>query len=310
MRYHLILKEIQVKDASAYNNYYVMGMPALTSFSGFVDALKIAIENKTDQKIVKSSFSIITHDYTFNNTKEKHVKYMNVEGSKFDKPPSNKDEFKCDFNATIIVNFDFEENDDMDFDLDESDFSLFSYDNDIQDMLHSMRVAGGDIENTNDFLSIVNSQEGLYKQIKSLNRGFFISDASSSLEEYTSLFEGDVLKAIIHMSALFEREDSFKEKSEGRGWERAGDGWLTPTNIGYTQINEKPIEDNEGSRSEHSLYYVEPLTSMIEYLYTGRIMRKISDDDIFSSLIDNKVVFSNHFSDNTYKVIKQENENE
>ena len=76
MRYHLILKNMSVLNASAYNNYYVMGMPALTSFNGFTDKLKRVIESITNKSIVSTSYSIITHDYKFNNSKEKHVKYM------------------------------------------------------------------------------------------------------------------------------------------------------------------------------------------------------------------------------------------
>jgi len=304
MRYHLILKNMSVLNASAYNNYYVMGMPALTSFNGFTDKLKRVIESITNKSIVSTSYSIITHDYKFNNSKEKHVKYMNIEGSKFDKPPSNKDEFKCNFVTSMLINIDFEDNDDLDFDLDESDFSLFSFEDNIQEALYTLRVAGGEIENTNSFLSIVNNDENLLRELKKLDRGFFISDAQDKLDEYTELFDGDVLRAIIHMSALFEKEDTSSEKYEAKGWERAGEGWLTPTSIGYVQINSQPIEGNEGARDIHPLYYVEPLTSMVEYIYLNRILRKVTDD-VMSSLIENKVVFTSVFEDNTYKIISK-----
>lgn len=304
MQYHLILKNISIINASAYNNYYVLGMPALTSFSGFSDKLRRVIEAITKEEVLDTSFSIITHDFTFNNSKEKHVKYMNIEGSKFEKPPSNKDEFKCNLRASLVINITFQEDDDLDFDLDESDFSLFSFEDEIQEALYTLRVAGGEIENSNRFLSIVNNNESLLKALKNLGRGFFISDAQTKLDEYTELFEGDVLRAIIHMSALFEKEDSSSEKYDAKGWERVGEGWLTPTNIGYVQINSQPIEGNEGARDIHPLYYVEPLTSMVEYIYSNRILRKVTDD-VMSSLIENKVVFTSVFEDNTYKIISK-----
>jgi CRISPR type I-F-associated protein Csy2 len=204
----------------------------------------------------------------------------------------------------MLISIDFEDNDDLDFDLDESDFSLFSFEDNIQEALYTLRVAGGEIENTDSFLSIVNNDENLLSELKNLDRGFFISDAQDKLDEYTELFEGDVLRAIIHMSALFEKEDSSSEKYDAKGWERASEGWLTPTNIGYVQINSQPIEGNEGARDIHPLYYVEPLTSMVEYIYSNRILRKVTDD-VMSSLIENKVVFTSVFKDNTYKIISK-----
>ena len=301
MEYYILLKELSVINASAYNNYYIMGMPALTSFNGYFDKIKRVIEETTGESVASVSYSIITHDFHFNSAKERPVPYMVNESNKFKKPPSNKDEYKCNFKASFILNVSFEEKEMLDLDFEENSFSLYDFEDEIQEKIHTLRVAGGAIVNDEDFITITNKEDTLLRELRRVRKGYFISDAQDILNEYIDLFDGDVMKAVVHMCALFRKEDA--DDNDSRIWERAGEGWMTPTNIGYVQINKEPILNNKGARDDLPLYYVEPLTSMIQYKFSGRILRKMHDSNIIEQLVENKMLFTSKFEDNTYKII-------
>lgn len=302
---YLILKELKVQNASSYNNFYCVGFPGVTSFSGFSDAVCRRISEVVGTRVTSEAFAILVHGATHHEGMERHVRYMQGEKTAdLASPPSMKQEHKCDMTVTVIIKTAYHGK--------ATGWGKASTDSlhtvfnehhaDIADAVASLRLAGGTI--TNDifdddivlckkhFLS-GESLDSVEKIVRKLNPGFFMASATPLFEQYMTLFDGDALKAISHACALYREEP----EGEGRArYRRAQQGWITPTNIGYVGITEPSQVD--GARSDTPLVYAEPLTGLVEYVFAPRELKKMKNN----GMQDSRIFFSSTYQNNVYLV--------
>lgn len=302
---YLVLKELNIQNASSYNNFYCVGFPGVTSFSGFADAVCRRLSEVVGTPVTSEAFAVLVHGATHHDGMERHVRYMQGEKvADLASPPSMKQEHKCDMTVTVIIKTAYHgkatgwaktSTDSL--------YTVFdTHQAAITDAVTSLRLAGGTI--TNDifdeeivlckkhFLSS-ESVDSVENIVRKLSPGFFMASATPLFEEYMTLFDGDALRAITHACALY------REQSEGDGrarYRRAQRGWITPSNIGYVGITEPTQVD--GARSDTPLVYAEPLTGLVEYVFAPRELRKMKGN----GMQDSRIFFSSSYQNNVYLV--------
>jgi len=303
--HYLLIKEIDIHKASAMNNYLVTGSPSLTSYAGYTDAIKIEIQNTINKQIKNINFSVIIHEYTFNEGIESHVSYKQNE-----KPTgsvaslaSMKVEHTCNIKASFIINFDLE-----DVFLESNSELIIKNKEELNLNISKLRMAGGHIKNTE--LNFVSFHDDLLYVMKSLQRaskGYFLKSADDLMIEYTEKFEGSALKALtyaLEFSKMKETEDNKKEfekflRETGNRAKRRQLGWIVPTNVGYLAITEE-LNNLKGARSENAFVYVEPITSLIECVHTSKIIREyFKNKHVFNNL---GIFFTSTYTEGEYRI--------
>lgn len=310
---YLVLKELKVQNASAYNNFYCAGFPALTSFAGFVEALCQRLSSRLPAPLTATSFAVIVHHSQAHQGMEKHVRHMEDEWHKLaDKKKLSaaiKHEPKCDMTVSVIIETAYHAKP-RGFGKrgSESLYSVFAEHHDeISDTLCEMRLAGGMI--TNDFFddNIIFCKKNLVSAkgidsvediIRKSNPGYFMTSADELLEAHTALFDGDAMKAIAHACAVGRQVAGVDEEGNERVFHhRAQSGWVTPSNIGYVGLT-KP-EPMANARSDAPVVFAEPLTGLIKYTFAQRAWNKMRQEGRDQS----KMFFRTRYEDNLYLVV-------
>lgn len=288
-KHFLLIKEVDVQKMTAMNNFLVTGFPGLTSFAGFSECIKLEIQKIINKPIYNINFSIIVHDYNFNNDIERHIRYTKSEKpAAVINPPSLKVEYKCNAVISFIISFEIEE------DIFDDNYELIrNSSNEIKDAIHCLRIAGGLIKNDNDFVDILENESSLIKNLLKLKDGFFIKCADDLMEEYTEKFEGDALKALIYALEIFVDESEGSNKYKRRQKE-----WISATNVGYQYLTESLTK--KGTRDSIKMRYAEPITSLIKYKNSKRIILNLLSEK--TSFEKEKICFKNESNDIEYRI--------
>lgn len=317
MKIYLSLNQLEIEKASAYNNYYCLGAPALTTYSGLVDKIKRIIEVESKLEVTEQSFSVVMHKYNFNEGREKHIAYMNIERGNIKKGGfevtnvANKEEFTCDINISLFITFDLKDNSDDLFGIEEESINILDYEDIINNELHTIKFLGGNLLNQDRILKIHTSKESFIKEFYKMKPGFFIVDNSKEFSQYIEAFEGDSLKALVYCCTLFEQESIPDGKTNPvTSYKKAMTGWIAPTNFGYVRLHKKALLNNTGLRDMNTeAYFVEPLTGLIKYEFSKRIIKKFDVETLLDDMLNANIVFKPSFDNEAY-IIKNLNEKE
>lgn len=287
-KHFVLIKEVDVQKMTAINNYLVTGFPSLTSFAGFADSVKLEIQKIIKKQISNLNFSIIVHDYNFEKNIDRHLRYMKSEKpSGLLNPPSFKVEYKC--NAVLSLAMTYELEDDI---FEDNYEHLRQFSDEIKESLSCLRIAGGIIKNGDDFVYLFENEASLLNAMIKLKNGYFIKSADDLMQEYTAKFDGDALKAIVYALEIF------IDESEDFKYKRRQKEWVSATNVGYQYLTE-PLR-LKGSREDIDVRYAEPITSLIKYKNSKKIIIKLFSEK--SKFENEKVMFKTESDNAEYRI--------
>lgn len=287
-KHFVLIKEVDVQKMTAMNNYLVTGFPSLTSFAGFADSVKLEIQKIINKQIFNLNFSIIVHDYNFEKNIDRHLRYMKSEKpSGLLNPPSFKVEYKCNAILSFVMTYELED------DIFEDNYEqLRQYSDEIKESLVCLRVAGGIIKNENDFVYLYENESSLLKAMIKLENGYFIKSADDLMQEYTEKFDGDALKAVIYALEIF------IDESEDYKYKRRQKEWISATNVGYQYLTD--VLRLKGAREDIDMRYAEPITSLIKYKNSKRIIINLFSEK--SSFENEKIMFKSESDNAEYRI--------
>jgi len=249
----LLLKNIEVIDATAYSSPFSIGFPSITSFLGFSHALQIKL-NKKYKNIKFISTGIISHKFEINEYKDIYTDKINCELYPIKKDTTKASIVqnpKCSMTISLIIEYKGVDKKDEEEVL-----------RDIKNAMYYMRISGGDIFNF-DYpkFKIILDDKTLKKVKNEVMPGYAIIDSTFLIDDYND-FDG-----IIDYIKMTKQFDISKDKYTTI---KKDNGWLIPLSIGYNPVSDFCEVQNQRSY-EYKHRFVENLITLGEFIMPYKI---------------------------------------
>ena len=247
MNHYLIIPEMHVQNANAQPAWWLIGAPPVTAYMGFVHALEIFTEAKSN------GVGIVHHDIdfpgesisgSFRPTQFKSASFVDKDDYIYGTNTlSSQPTARCHLVCSLVIRFDESEI------IDERMVLRF---------LRGRRLAGGDILSHGDLIILAKEpNEGnvfltLRKKIRRSLWG--IRDRKDLMVRIEG--ERDNLDAILRLTRRFPEPVENQKPDPDKQW-------LMPTTVGYVEISGKTKRRNVRGEMLHA--YAEPLVGLIQY---------------------------------------------
>lgn len=247
MNHYLIIPEMHVQNANAQPVWWMIGAPPVTAYMGFVHALEISMEAKSN------GVGIIHHDIdfpgesiggSFRPAQFKSASFIDksdyISGTN---TLSSQPTARCHLVCSIVIRFDENEM------IDEQKVLRF---------LRGRRLAGGDILSHGDLILIANESNSgnvfltLRKKIRRTLWG--IHDRKDLMIRGEG--DRDNLDTLLRLTRRFPEPVENQKTNPDKQW-------LIPTTVGYIEISERTQRRNVRRELIHA--YAEPLVGLIQY---------------------------------------------
>jgi len=247
VNHYLIIPEMHVQNANAQPVWWMIGAPPVTAYMGFVHALEISMEAKSN------GVGIIHHDIdfpgesiggSFRPAQFKSASFIDksdyISGTN---TLSSQPTARCHLVCSIVIRFDENEM------IDEQKVLRF---------LRGRRLAGGDILSHGDLILIANESNSgnvfltLRKKIRRTLWG--IHDRKDLMIRGEG--DRDNLDTLLRLTRRFPEPVENQKTNPDKQW-------LIPTTVGYIEISERTQRRNVRRELIHA--YAEPLVGLIQY---------------------------------------------
>ena len=268
---YVLIPSLQVKDFNAESNQYVVGIPAMTGFTGFGHGLERHLQ-ALGWELHVEGVAVMLHDLRLH---EGHPKCpAAMQGAKDFINPPIIEEIKGDMRVTLVLRLVGEDSEALAQRL-EQDFVTPFTRQALSDWIYANPCCGGSCQDMQALRLIPfvgqKSDDYLQTTLQRLQRhdkGFWV------VPRYDLLLQQQVHGQDV-LDALFDTQRRTKQQlphqSEARwrrdAWIREQKRWLVPLAVGYQAI-EVP-QQRAGVRKGALHVYAEPLTSIGELLYAS-----------------------------------------
>lgn len=268
---YVVIPCLQVRDFNAESNQYVVGIPAMTGFTGFGHGVERELK-RLGWELQVEGVAVMLHDLRLH---EGHPKCpAAMQGAKDFINPPIIEEIKGDMSVTLILRLVGEESDTLGRKV-ENAFNTLELRNALTSWMYGNPCCGGSCQDMKGLRLIpATEQAGDEYLLKTLQRlqqhdkGFWVVPRHDLLLEHQADGQ-DVL------NALFDTQRRTKQKLENDteaywrrdAWIRQEKRWLVPLAIGYQAIELPQARSGVRKNSRH--VYAEPLTGLGELVYAS-----------------------------------------
>ncbi|OQX11167.1 MAG: hypothetical protein BWK73_18355 [Thiothrix lacustris] len=264
---YVVLPGLQVKDFNAESNQYVVGIPAMTGFTGFGHGIEREL-NRLGWALQVEGVAVMLHDLRLHEGHPKCPAAM-LGAKDFINPPIIE-EIKGDMRVTLVLrlvgNYDDEA---LSQKLADS-FASVETRQALYNWIHANPCCGGSCHDLKALRLLVATEteddDLLLKALRRLqqhDKGFWVVPRDDLLSERQA--EGqDVLDALLDTQRRMKQADGRWRRDAWIGDEKR---WLVPLAIGYQAI-EAP-QPRQGVRKAAPHIYAEPLTGLGELVYAS-----------------------------------------
>lgn len=284
----LIIKNINVNDASALNCYLSYGPPSVVQFAGCVHKLQRELNSIPDYADIRfKNFSFSLRDFFIMSVKKNGRKHFAtdkhpgvIKSSRVENAPIIE-QFRCAFTTNIVI-----EIENYSALNDEYDFAQ-----NIKDILFSIRVGGGHVFNIGDISVIADNEKAEAKIKRALMPGFVLVDKTELAKEYDDKLDAlvDTQKVIITFEEAKQKENTddnveegVKSKSKAKTKakpskqdnsankkiaqiEKKIKGFFVPQHLGYASIANTKEGTLVSKSYDYQHHFAEPLVGICEY---------------------------------------------
>lgn len=256
----LLIPRIRIQQANALSSPYSIGFPALTAWLGAVHYLerqlkhnkKIKDEGEDYEDLSFKRVGVVCHDFnlhTYRGNNDYFHSIINTANplTKEGNRPAFIEQARCDLEASIIIDYDVDDDD-----------NLCYYLNDL--IKGHFKIAGGDVLKANDTLLI--NQEHL---IAKLMPSYALIERRDLIQE--AMKEGqDALDAIL--AYLQVNHEWYPEKKQWQS-QRKEKGWFVPIATGFYGLNDLGIIEQQRDQIDHR--FAESLVTLGEFIMPYRL---------------------------------------
>ena len=270
-RKFILIKNIRVQNANALSSPYTIGFPAMTAWLGFVHALQRYICQKALPEISFPSVAVVCHEihlHTVKNGYNYHIiNSKNPPSTRIDEKFLNKNksfipEPLCNMDCSVLIEHNISQN---------KWSELYGL---INQKLHLMKIAGGDIVNFQEvnknlcFLIDANEEQEIRRLTRQMMPGYLIIERRDLMVQ--SMSEGrDALEALLDHLKIINYCD--KDEHGNISWKkrRKGRDWLVPIATGFHGITElKQIKGQRDPNTPHR--FAEAVVTLGEFIMPYR----------------------------------------
>ena len=269
---YLVIPCLQLENVNTEANLHVAGLPAITSFTGFVHWLQLnwlarEVESAEAEEMVFQSVAIIGHSLSLYEGQSKCPQALH--GMAPTRPeeinPSIVQELKGDLGITLIIKVIQDEDGD-----EECVRGVFSKNNlkQLAARLLQMPIAGGRIVKPTDPFFVTSSKR-LAEELRNLSSGWLLCNAKEHLDGKDDDTR-DALDRLLDALAVTKGDDGT--------FHRQQPGWLIPVAIGY-RLLEEPVT-RPGTRKQLLHAYAEPVVSLAQWRYLPSLIHAANSCDL------------------------------
>lgn len=264
---YVVIPGLQVKDFNAESNQYVVGIPAMTGFTGFGHGLEREL-NRLGWALQVEGVAVMLHDLQLHEGHPKCPAAM-LGAKDFINPPIIE-EIKGDMRVTLVLRLVGNYDDEALSEKLEDRFASVEMRQALYDWIHAHPCCGGSCHDLKALRLLVATETEddavLLKALRRLqqhDKGFWVVPRDDLLSERQA--EGqDVLDALLDTQRRMKQADGHWRRD---GWIGDEKRWLVPLAIGYQAI-ETP-QPRHGVRKAAPHLYAEPLTGLGELVYAS-----------------------------------------
>ena len=260
---YVMLPQMVIHNFNAESNQYVVGIPAMTAFTGYAHSLERAMQ-VAGWLVSVEGIAVLLHDLRVH---EGHPKCPSaMQGAKEFINPPIIEEIKGDMRVTLVLR--------LVWDKPARAWVKDRFDDGHPDLLRDLSgwvfrlpCCGGSCHDVGQIRLLHSQQQddsGEYPLQTALqtvlrqDRAFVIQSRADLLQEAQSLGQ-DALDALFDAMRVL--------RDEHGQWQRQQSGWIVPLAVGYQAI-EMP-QQRGGARDGARHVYAEPLTSIGELVYAA-----------------------------------------
>ncbi len=262
----IFMKEMVLHNVNTEANQFVIGVPGITSFTGFGHLIERKLKEACSILPSIEGVGIIVHEMVTCEARMKSPGVVQGMNPKRVLAPGIIDETKGEMRASLVLRLFIDENDSA---------ALFNQDvlaallSIKQDLLGSS-IAGGSVLDFSDVSYYeANDEPALWTSIAQCAPGFFVKDRSDLLAPSDDYPDDDLLDRLMHALVVVETEDD-----DEIAYRRHQSGWIIPIATGYQGIESPQVRDNVHQDALH--VYAEPMIGLGEMISSKSLA--LSDD--------------------------------
>ncbi|MEN9501649.1 MAG: hypothetical protein RI964_934 [Pseudomonadota bacterium] len=269
---YVVIPSLQVRDFNAESNQYVVGIPAMTGFTGFGHGVEREL-NRLGWELQVEGVAVMLHDLRIH---EGHPKCpAAMQGAKDFINPPIIEEIKGDMRVTLVLRLVGDYDDEALTEKLNASFAAPETRQALYDWIHAHPCCGGSCHDLKALRLLVSTDAdddalllNVLRRLQQHDKGFWVVPRYDLLLQQQADGQ-DVL------DALFDTQRRTKQKLEHHSevrwrrdaWIRDEKRWIVPLAVGYQAI-EVP-QQRGGARDGVRHVYAEPLTSIGELVYAA-----------------------------------------
>ena len=269
---YLVIPCLQLENVNTEANLHVAGLPAITSFTGFMHGLQLnwlakEVDNAEVEEMVFQGVAIIGYSLALYEGQSKCPQAL--DGMAPTKPeeinPSIVQELKGDLGITLIIKV--MQDEDGDEECLRDVFSKHNLDQLAARLLQTPMAGGRIVKPTKPFFVI--SSKRLVEELRKLPPGWLLCNAKEHLDGKVDDTRDSLDRLLDALTVT---------KSDDGKFHRQQPGWLIPVAIGY-RLLEEPL-NRPGTRKQLPHAYAEPVISLAQWRYLPSLIHAANSCDL------------------------------
>ncbi|WP_428354693.1 type I-F CRISPR-associated protein Csy2 [Methyloprofundus sp.] len=253
----LLIPNIKIHNANALSSPYTIGFPAMTAWLGFMHALERKLKSTEFKEIKLSGIIVSCLDMSLQTYKGRgdYISSIIATSNPLDKSgsrPSFIEEARCDIEVTIAV---------------ECEIGVIDYEKltrCIDNILHTMKVAGGDIESFKPGRHLQVDNHKPRDLSKYLMPGFCLVTRQDLMQQAMQKGKDaiDAMLEYLTTTTAVEIDENHKV-TKGKPTKKEK-GWIVPISIGYQGISD--LGQLKNTRDENTPHrFAESIVTLGEF---------------------------------------------
>lgn len=261
----IVLPHIKVHNANALSSPFTIGFPAMTAWLGFTHALERKLIQQGYSELMLQSVAVISHDCNVQTHKGEGDFVHSIIGTgnpleKDGKRSAFIEEARCHLDISLVIEYSG----------DEEKISQSNFTEQLQDLITSMKMAGGDILTIQKpKLESVIEELDSKRLVRQLMPGYALIERRDLMIE--AMQQGDdALDALL--SYLTINHSCEKKDDDSVVWQtsRKEDGWLVPIATGFQGIS--PLGEAKNQRDPTTPHrFAESVVTLGEFVMAHKV---------------------------------------
>lgn len=242
----LLIPNIKIHNANALSSPYTIGFPAMSAWLGFMHALERKLSNTKFNNIKFNGLIVSCLDsnlHTYKGSGE-YIKSIVATSNPLDKTgkrPSFIEEARVDLEVSIAIECVITQIIDYD-----------KFTNLVDDLLHTMKIASGDVINFKDIKHLEIDEDEPRKLTRYLMPGFCLVSRQDLMQQAMQNGQDAIDAMLKSLKTTTDIEIDDNKKITRNKPHKTEQGWIVPIAIGYQGISElKNIKNQRDVTTPH-----------------------------------------------------------